>query len=133
MNGAVCGYTNILYPSVKLGAMNPSSIIFWETDETVPTDFNDGANYPSEGVSRRHDQGGIYGAADGSVGFIKFVDWYAEEADLRTFGGLAAGDGGLGTGFCGWCSTKNLGSFAESTGRIQLFHEFRRIFIKLPG
>jgi prepilin-type N-terminal cleavage/methylation domain-containing protein len=81
MNGAVCGYTNVLFPSIKLGAMSPSSIIFWETDETHPNYFNDGANYPNEGVSHRHAQGGIYGAADGSVSFVKFVDWYAEVAD----------------------------------------------------
>jgi prepilin-type N-terminal cleavage/methylation domain-containing protein len=81
MNGAVCGYTNVLYPSVKQGRLNPASIIFWETDEKQPSNFNDGANYPSEGVSRRHDQGGIFGAADGSAGYIKFVEWYAEEAD----------------------------------------------------
>jgi prepilin-type N-terminal cleavage/methylation domain-containing protein len=81
MNGAVCGYTNVLYPPVKLGQMSPSDVIFWETDETQPFYFNDGANYPKEGVSRRHNQGGIYSAADGSAGFIKFVDWYAEVAD----------------------------------------------------
>jgi len=81
MNGAVCGYTNMVYPPVKLGRMSPGSIIFWETDETQPFYFNDGANYPSEGVSHRHNQGGIYGAADGSVGFIKFVDWYAQVDD----------------------------------------------------
>jgi prepilin-type N-terminal cleavage/methylation domain-containing protein len=80
MNGAVCGYTNVLFPAVKLGLFNPSSVIFWETDETHPLYFNDGANYPSEGVSHRHGQGGIYGAADASVGFIKFGDWYAEVA-----------------------------------------------------
>jgi prepilin-type N-terminal cleavage/methylation domain-containing protein len=83
MNGAVCGYTNVLYPSVKEGRLDPTSIIFWETDETMPSDFNDGANYPSEGVSRRHDQGGIFGAAAGSVGYIKYVEWYAEEADTN--------------------------------------------------
>jgi hypothetical protein len=78
MNGAVCGYTNVLYPPVKLEQMSPSSIMFWETDETHPAYFNDGANFPAEGVSKRHNQGGIYGAADGSVGFIKFVDWDIE-------------------------------------------------------
>jgi len=78
MNGAVCGYTNMIFPSVKLGELPPESLAFWETDERYPNYFNDGASYPSEGISTRHHQGGIYGAFDGSVGFIKFNDWYAE-------------------------------------------------------
>ena len=77
MNGAVNGYTN-MNPCVKLGEMSPSSVVFWETDERWPLFFNDGANYPREGVSQRHGEGGIYAAADSSVGFIKFEAWYLE-------------------------------------------------------
>jgi hypothetical protein len=78
MNGAVCGYTNVIFPPVKLGELRPDGVAFWETDERYPSDFNDGASYPSEGISTRHHQGGVYGAFDGSAGFIKFNDWYAE-------------------------------------------------------
>jgi hypothetical protein len=78
MNGAVIGYTNMIFPPVKLGALRPDGVAFWETDERHPDFFNDGASYPSEGVSTRHHQGGIYGAFDGSASFIKFNDWDAE-------------------------------------------------------
>jgi len=83
MNGAICGYTNVIFPPVKLGELRPDGVAFWETDERYPGYFNDGASYPSEGISTRHHQGGIYGAFDGSAGFIKFSDWYAE-ADSPT-------------------------------------------------
>jgi prepilin-type N-terminal cleavage/methylation domain-containing protein len=82
MNGAVSGYTN-MNPCARLGEMSPSSVLFWETDERWPLFFNDGANYPKEGVSQRHQEGGIYGAADGSAGFIKFVEWYLEVASTN--------------------------------------------------
>jgi prepilin-type N-terminal cleavage/methylation domain-containing protein len=78
INGALCGYTNVIFPPVKLGELPPDGVAFWETDEKYPSYFNDGASYPSEGISTRHQQGGVYGAFDGSVGFIKFYDWYAE-------------------------------------------------------
>jgi len=32
--------------------MLPGDCAFWETDETEPFFFNDGANYPQEGVKR---------------------------------------------------------------------------------
>jgi prepilin-type N-terminal cleavage/methylation domain-containing protein len=78
MNGAVIGYSNVIFPPVKLGELRPDGVAFWETDERYPSYFNDGASYPSEGISTRHHQGGIYGAFDGSAGFIKLNDWYAE-------------------------------------------------------
>jgi prepilin-type N-terminal cleavage/methylation domain-containing protein len=82
MNGAVNAYTN-LYPCVKLAAMDPASVLFWEADEATPIYFNDGANYPSEGVSKRHSQGAIYSAADGSSAYIKADEWYREAADTN--------------------------------------------------
>ena len=77
MNGAVTGYNGTNLP-VKLGSMAGNAVAFWETDEMDPTYFNDGANYPREGVSARHLQGAINGIFDGSVGFIKFDTWYDE-------------------------------------------------------
>jgi prepilin-type N-terminal cleavage/methylation domain-containing protein len=79
MNGAVVGYTNI--PPVKLAAMQPEDCAFWETDETDPYYFNDGANFPAEGVSGRHSQGGIQGVFDGSANYVKLNTWYAQVND----------------------------------------------------
>ncbi len=81
MNGAVIGYMAMIYPPVKLAAMRPTDCAFWETDETDPHYFNDGANYPPEGVSPRHYQGGIEAAFDGSVDYVKLDVWYQEVDD----------------------------------------------------
>jgi type II secretory pathway pseudopilin PulG len=81
MNGAVIGYMAMLDVPVKLAAMHPTDCAFWETDETEPYYFNDGANFPGEGVSPRHSQGGIQAAFDGSVSYVRLDKWYEDEAD----------------------------------------------------
>jgi prepilin-type N-terminal cleavage/methylation domain-containing protein len=81
MNGAVVGYMRDVNPPVKLAAMRPEDCAFWETDETEPYYFNDGANNPAEGVSGRHSQGGIQGVFDGSANYIKLVTWHAQVDD----------------------------------------------------
>ncbi|MDR3460150.1 MAG: prepilin-type N-terminal cleavage/methylation domain-containing protein [Verrucomicrobiae bacterium] len=80
MNGAVIGYDFRNYPPAKLAVMKPADCAFWETDETHPEFFNDGANWPDEGVSSRHLQGGIQAAFDGSVSYIKLNLWYEDVA-----------------------------------------------------
>ena len=81
MNGAVIGYQDDGYPPVKLGAMRSQDILFWETDEKEPHYFNDGANYPPEGVSGRHQAGAIQAAFDGSVTYTRLDAWYEEESN----------------------------------------------------
>ncbi len=81
MNGAVIGFNGMNYPPVKLAQMQPTDCAFWETDETDPYYFNDGANFPGEGVSPRHYQGGIQAAFDTSVSYVRLDKWYADEAD----------------------------------------------------
>jgi prepilin-type N-terminal cleavage/methylation domain-containing protein len=83
MNGAVVGYAFMVYPPVKLAAMRPADCAFWETDETDPGYFNDGANWPGEGVSARHNQGGIQAAFDGSVNYVRLDDWYNDVSDTN--------------------------------------------------
>jgi prepilin-type N-terminal cleavage/methylation domain-containing protein len=78
MNGAVIGYDFLLKPPVKLAAMLPADCAFWETDEKHPDFFNDGANWPGEGVSGRHQQGGIQVAFGGSVDYVKLETWHGE-------------------------------------------------------
>ena len=78
MNGAVIGYKRMIFPPVKLSSLAPEAVVFWETDETRPQYFNDGASFPKEGVSARHLRGAINGAFDGSVSYIKFDRWYDE-------------------------------------------------------
>jgi prepilin-type N-terminal cleavage/methylation domain-containing protein len=75
MNGAVVGYMKRIEPPVKLSAMHADDCAFWETDESDPYYFNDGANYPYEPVSKRHNQGAIQAAFDTSVSYIRFDVW----------------------------------------------------------
>jgi len=83
MNGAVTGYmygnNHPEQPSAKLSDFKPTDCALWETDENFPQYFNDGANYPWEGVSGRHLEGGIQAAFDTSVSYIKTNLWYADE------------------------------------------------------
>jgi prepilin-type N-terminal cleavage/methylation domain-containing protein len=74
MNGAVVGFGAIDKP-VKLAAMLPTDCAFWETDEADPFYFNDGANFPGEGVSARHNQGAIQAEFDTSVSYVLLKDW----------------------------------------------------------
>lgn len=76
MNGAVCGYRAMVYPPARLAQMRPDDCAFWETDETEPAYFNDGANFPTEGVSARHLRGAIQAQFDTSVTYIKLSQWY---------------------------------------------------------
>jgi prepilin-type N-terminal cleavage/methylation domain-containing protein len=82
MNGAVVGYCYAYehtHSPAKLAQMLPGDCAFWETDETDPQYFNDGANYPPEGVSGRHSAGGIQATFDGAVSYIKLAQWYSED------------------------------------------------------
>jgi prepilin-type N-terminal cleavage/methylation domain-containing protein len=83
MNGAVVGYMLMLATPVKLSAFQPGDCAFWETDETEPFYFNDGANYPPEGVSGRHQAGGIQGVFDGSANYVKLTDWYEQVTETN--------------------------------------------------
>ena len=81
MNGAIIGYDFEVYPPVKLATMHPMDCAFWETDEADPHYFNDGANWPLEGVSARHVQGAIQAAFDTSVSYIRLDNWYKDVDD----------------------------------------------------
>ena len=77
MNGAVIGYDRKVL-NLKLGNMPPEAVVFWETDEAEPYNFNDGSSEPTEGVSPRHLRGAANALFDGSASFIKFDTWYDE-------------------------------------------------------
>ena len=85
MNGGVVGYSwdyEHTHQPAKAGQMQSGDCMLWETDELDPQHFNDGANYPPEGVSGRHTAGGVQAALDGSVSYIKLVEWY--QADMTS-------------------------------------------------
>lgn len=82
MNGGVIDYMAEIYPPVKLAALDPGACAFWETDENEPQFFNDGANYPPEGVSGRHLAGGVQALFDASVSYVKTNIWN-QDANAR--------------------------------------------------
>jgi prepilin-type N-terminal cleavage/methylation domain-containing protein len=83
MNGAVIGFNFDRYPPERLSAMQPTDCAFWETDEKHPEYFNDGANWPAEGVSGRHQNGGIQAAFGGAVDYVRLDQWYADAASTN--------------------------------------------------
>jgi hypothetical protein len=78
MNGAVVGFDRTNFPAEKISRMKADDVAFWETDEKDPTYFNDGANFPEEGVSGRHLNGAINAAFGSSVGYIRLGAWYVQ-------------------------------------------------------
>ena len=83
MNGSVIGFMRMLPIPVKLSSMQPDDCAFWETDETEPYYFNDGANFPGEGVSARHSQGAIQASFSGTVDYIQLDKWYETEGENK--------------------------------------------------
>lgn len=83
MNGAVIGFDFAINPPVKLVAMRPDDCAFWETDEKHPEYFNDGANWPAEGVSGRHQKGGVQAEFGGAVNYVRLASWYADVASTN--------------------------------------------------
>jgi prepilin-type N-terminal cleavage/methylation domain-containing protein len=81
MNGAVCGYSRGLYPSVNLTTLLPGGAAFWECADNTPVEcetlFNDGASSPDENTSTRHGAVAPYAAFDGSARFIPLSAWSA--------------------------------------------------------
>ena len=53
-NGAVNGYDKTTDRTYKMARFKPTSILQWESDETITSSFNDGADFPSEGFTLRH-------------------------------------------------------------------------------
>jgi len=84
-NGAIIGYPgqNTPVPSrtFKLAQFKANAILQWETDENVPSYFNDFSNYPDEGISARHGNGAVVGMFGGS----------SERLSVKVFTTMAGG------------------------------------------
>jgi prepilin-type N-terminal cleavage/methylation domain-containing protein len=81
LTGQMFGWNHPEVPAAKIAQMHPDDCGYWESDESDPQHFNDGGNDPDEPVSKRHQQGGIQGAFDGSVSYITFLEWTRLSAD----------------------------------------------------
>jgi prepilin-type N-terminal cleavage/methylation domain-containing protein len=85
MNGAVIGFRSGYFSNrepVKIVQMSPTACLFFEEDASTAWHFNDGASWPSEGITTRHSQGGTMGRIDGSATYIKSNAWQAEVLSL---------------------------------------------------
>jgi len=87
MNGSVCGYGGrekvsaggyVYWDTYKTTDFDPTDIIMWEADETTDAKgwWHDGANYPWEGITRRHTDRGNASCADGHAEWILLKDYY---------------------------------------------------------
>jgi len=65
----------------KNSAFSATDMLFWETDESDPGYFNDGASDPGEGFSKRHAIGAIVGLFGGHVQYLKWKKYYEILAD----------------------------------------------------
>ena len=61
--------------------MKPIDMLFWEPDEAVSNNFNDGSSSSGEGLSKRHGDGAVMGIMDGHVEFIRWKKYYQMLAD----------------------------------------------------
>lgn len=87
MNGSVCSF-GVNYPpnwmppnrSHRFEEFKTDDYLYWETGVNNDFWFNDGANFPSEGIAERHGSGAVIGATGGQVQYIKIDDYYTLQA-----------------------------------------------------
>jgi prepilin-type N-terminal cleavage/methylation domain-containing protein/prepilin-type processing-associated H-X9-DG protein len=80
MNGAVGSYAAV--HSWRFANLNPvDSIVYWEADEVRLGAGNDLSQFPSEGLSVRHEPGANLSAADGHVDWIQIADFNSMVSD----------------------------------------------------
>lgn len=76
MNGAVSAYST--RPAMPIPRFNAHAIVFWELDETQNSgSWNDGANWPHELATTRHEGVGSFARFDGSADVMVREDWLA--------------------------------------------------------
>ncbi|MBM3821661.1 MAG: type II secretion system protein [Verrucomicrobia bacterium] len=93
MNGAASGYTTGPagnFVSYKMSLFNPDYMLYWEADEKQPSNYDNVASRPDEGVTRRHNEGVVMGMFGGQTEFMKFRQ-YAMEAGIGGFRGQRPG------------------------------------------
>jgi prepilin-type N-terminal cleavage/methylation domain-containing protein len=81
MNGAVIGFRSGYHSNaipVKISQMRPGDCILFEADDRDAFCYNDGASWPSEGISTRHLHGATQAALDGSSDYVRDDAWAAD-------------------------------------------------------
>lgn len=86
-NGALVNYTNThpgypnqQHPAYRISDFRiPNGVLFWEADELgggqMGAPWNDGASFPTEGLTKRHGDGATVAQIDGASVWMTNVDW----------------------------------------------------------
>jgi hypothetical protein len=94
MNGAVSAYTtgpaNRQWGTYKMTSFAPQNMLYWEADEKQPSNWDNVASRPDEGVTQRHNQGCVMGMFGGQTEYMKFKN-YAQEAGIGGYPGVRPG------------------------------------------
>lgn len=93
MNGAVSKYSTGPrgpYTTYKHGQFAPDAMLYWEADEKQPSNFDNVASSPDEGVTRRHNSGVVMGMFGGQFEYMRFRNYYME-AGIGGFPGKRPG------------------------------------------
>lgn len=93
MNGAVSKYSTGpagSYTTYKQTQFRPDSMVYWEGDETQPSNWDNVASRPDEGVTKRHNSGVVMGMFAGQTEYMKFAAYY-KEAGIGGYRGMRPG------------------------------------------
>ncbi|MBX3748152.1 MAG: type II secretion system protein [Verrucomicrobiae bacterium] len=93
MNGAVSGYSTGPggnFTSYKANQFGADRMLYWEADEKLPSNWDNAASRPDEGVTQRHNTGSVMGMFGGHTEFMKFRTYY-REAGIGGFPGVRPG------------------------------------------
>ncbi|MCP5519752.1 MAG: DUF1559 domain-containing protein [Verrucomicrobiales bacterium] len=93
MNGAVSSYStgpNGSWTTHKMAAFKPDYMLYWEADEKLPSNWDNVASRPDEGVTERHNTGTVMGMFGGQTEYMQFRKYY-QEAGIGGFPGQRPG------------------------------------------
>ncbi len=94
MNGAVTAYgtspNGKQWGSFKINQFQADSMIYWEADEQKPSNYDNVASRPDEGVTLRHSKGTELGMFGGHTEYWNFESYY-REAGVGGFDGRRPG------------------------------------------
>jgi prepilin-type N-terminal cleavage/methylation domain-containing protein len=82
MNGAVSRYSDNgprgRYTTYKQSDFSPVAMLYWEAEEKLPSNYDNVASTPDEGVTRRHNTGVVMGMFGGQTEYMKFKAYNLE-------------------------------------------------------
>ncbi|MBM3882826.1 MAG: prepilin-type N-terminal cleavage/methylation domain-containing protein [Verrucomicrobia bacterium] len=93
MNGAVSGYStgpSGQYTTYKASQFMPDRMLYWEADERQPSNYDNVASRPNEGVTQRHNTGVVMGMFGGQTEYMKYKQYY-QEAGIGGYPGIRPG------------------------------------------